>query len=216
MGEKAASSEVIKRLAMLFDYKNHHVRRSVCEALGKMGELAATSEVISGLVILLGDRIEDDKRSAFEAISNVAKKTAASEVLGVVLDVYNRGLLKFDHYMIGTMRNMLDRLVCLSDLNHDTVEKLGKFIGGKNWFLLRNIPPELLMRAFLDTKIIVWLGIIKHIFILRGYGITMTEMSVTMHSDKESVKLPFTDSGIGEQLEEYFVNCLDKPLHARE
>ncbi|CAF1411085.1 unnamed protein product [Adineta steineri] len=81
MGEKAATNEVITKLASALEDKSGWVRSSACEALGKMGKKVAINEVITKLASALEDLSEEIRWSACEALGRMGEKAATNEVI---------------------------------------------------------------------------------------------------------------------------------------
>ncbi len=68
------------------------------------------------------------------------------------------------------------------------------------------------MRVFLHTKRSFWLPIITRLSIENGYGITVTENTVVVYGSKEPVELPFSGGELGQRLQNYWFNWLDRSL----
>jgi hypothetical protein len=45
---------------------------------------------------------------------------------------------------------------------------------------------------------------------VKEYAITLTANTVTMYGNKEVVELPFSNRELGQQLQDYFINWLEK------
>jgi hypothetical protein len=100
----------------------------------------------------------------------------------------------------------------MSDLKHDTVGKLSRHFNRWGYWSGKNISPEKMIRAFLETKIRSWLPIIKHVFITQGCGITVAGNTIVVYGSKEPVELCFSNKELGQQLQHYFDNWLNKSL----
>ena len=68
MGEKAATNEVINKLASAVEDQDETVRGNACKSLGQMGEKAATNEVINKLVSALEDRDKTVRGNACKSL----------------------------------------------------------------------------------------------------------------------------------------------------
>ncbi|CAF1422781.1 unnamed protein product [Didymodactylos carnosus] len=86
LGEKAATSEVIRALLNALGDENDAVRSSACEALGNMGDKAATSEVIRALLNALCDAQNLVRYSAREALETMGDEAATSELIRALLN----------------------------------------------------------------------------------------------------------------------------------
>ncbi len=208
--EKTANDAVINRLLILLDDTDKSVRNSACKALGMMGEKAATDAIINRLLILLRDRDEGVRSSAYVVLGKMGKKAATNEVIGALLDVYEDMDVKMVFEADFVMENIFDLLPCMSALKDDTVHKLLEYTSGRTFRWVLNISPKKFIEAFLNTKIRFWLPIIRNVFVRQGYAITVTGTTIVVHDRKEAVPVSFSSTEVGEELQEYFFNWLDK------
>jgi hypothetical protein len=81
---------------------------------------------------------------------------------------------------------------------------------------LSHMLAEKLVAAFIMTKSIQWLPVIKSIFTSEGYAITINENSITVYGKQEAIELPLIESGVGEALQSYLVNGSNEPLQSSE
>ena len=214
MGEKAVTNESINRLLNAFGDANVHVKLSACQALGDMGEKAATTESVNRLTSALGDREYFIRRGAYKTLDKMGEKAATDEVIRILLDACNDKSNDRQFEIARIIGKILSRAYSVSHFRDATVSKLLKHIENSKWFLSENMPPQIFMQAFLDTKSPLWLPIIKTVSIRNGYGITLTENTVVVYGSKEPVKLNFSNRELGQQLQNYFMNWLDKPLES--
>lgn len=203
---------MITGLLALLDDTNHRIRINACCTLGEMSEKAATNKVINGLGILLRDTYDAVRVSASSALKAMGMKAATNEAIEALLDAYVRSDGKMTLEGTWTMERILKLLPCMSKLKADTVHKLSKFIIDENSWYMIEISPEKYIRAFSKTKIEFWLPIILKVFIMHRYAITITGMTIAVHSNKGSVEFTWQNGEIGEQLRTYFANWLDNSL----
>jgi hypothetical protein len=159
------------------------------------------------------------RNSAYEAVKRIGEKAATNESIALLLDAYKRNDLADCHEVREHIGKILYLLLCLSDLKDlkdDTVQELSKYIDVSYWEDLRNISPEKFMSAFLKTKIVWWLPIIRSVFVRCMHGITVTGSTVVVHSSKELVELSLPNREFGNQLQAYFDNWLNKSLERCE
>lgn len=169
--------------------------------------------MITKLVALLADVHVSVRRSAREALAKMGDKVATNEVIGGILDVYVRNNSGDEIWEKSLMASILNLLPCLSALEAATVYKLAKYVSGEKYGEKYGetieVSSEKMMRAFLNTKIKYWLPIILKIFVRRGFAITVTETTVTVHNSEGSAVLSFSDREIGIELRQYFANWFD-------
>jgi hypothetical protein len=164
----------------------------------------------------LRDGKDDVKNSACYALGEMGEKVATRGVFEVLLDVCYDNKSEVQNKVAECIGKMLKLSCSLSDLSYDTVGKLWKLIRKSEMWFLENVSPEKFIRAFLDTDISLWLPILKEISIRNGYGIILTENTVVVYGSKEPVDLSFSNRGLYQQLQEYFVNWLERYTVSKE
>jgi len=217
MGGKAATDEMINKLLFLLDDINGKVRNSACDALKKMGEKAATDKVINKLVFLFDDINGKVRNIACVILKRMGERAATNEVMERLLDAYHLEDSSSQYEIRYTIEKMLDLLPSLADLKDESrVQKLSMFIQKMDNPFLKNTSPEKFIRAFLITKIELWLPIIRKVFILHNYAITVTENTIIVYGSRDPIKLTYSEREFGQQLKDCFVNWLGQWLSGHE
>jgi hypothetical protein len=216
MAETIPTDNVINKLLILLGDTFYLVRATACDILGSMGVKVASKEVIKGLKILLGDTNDDVRWGAYRALEKMDEQVSADEMMGKLLDVAGKDNISMVTTVCRRRKEILDLLACISEYKDDTVRKLSMYNNEPDWWFLENINPEKCITAFLETGIFWWLSFIRRVFIVHGYGVSLTEASVIVHGREESVELDFPRRELREQLQDYFVNSIDKLLQIME
>jgi HEAT repeat protein len=215
MGEKMATNEVISRLTDALKDTDHCVRRNACGALEKMGAKAATIEVMNALISVLRDINPDVRRSANAILCKIGGKAATNELIRRLLNTCNDKNPDVQYGAIETTGNILSLLSSMSQFDDFTIEELFLFIHRFKWKLIDKLSPEKFFRAFLDTKMPSWLPVIKLALILQSNAATMTNDTMTLYGNNESVELTVADIELRQKIKDVFINWMDEPYERR-
>ena len=123
-------SELILQLSATLDHSDFDVRRTACEALGKLGEKATSDVVINGLIKALADSDEYVRRRACDALGKLGEKAAS--------DVAINGLIK-----------------ALADSDRDVRETACEALGELGEKAASDVAINGLIKAIVDSEILV-------------------------------------------------------------
>jgi hypothetical protein len=216
IGKKAATSEVIDRLLYQLPNISNAVADSAWKTLMIWGENAATNKVIDRLLHLLDHSGDGGVRIlAATALSKMGEKAATNQVIEALIDAFMHHR-HVAHQASMIMEKILNLSSCMSYLKDETVQKIAKYIQESDREFLKSISPEKIMETLLETKLLSWLPIIRDVFTLQGYSITITGMIIKVYGRRKPVEISCTDIELCQQLHNYLVTRLDRSLEGSE
>jgi hypothetical protein len=204
MGEKAATNNVINGLVTALGDENDHVRRTACEALGKIGEKAPTNDVINGLVTVLRDESMFVRESACQVLGKVGEKAATNDVINGLLDARDHVIGYSSAY--GTLERIFLSFSALTQLPSDTVSKLFEKIKEGQLGALRTVPPDQFVKVFLHTRSTVWLHVVIVVALLQGNAVTVIGNTIVVYGSQEPVQVPVPNEELRRELVEAFIH----------
>jgi len=136
----------------------------------------------------------------------MGEKVATNEVVGLLLDVCEGDESQVPTELADIIEKILGSRENMSHLESNTVWKFSEQIEKWKWWFLKNISPEKFIATFLDTRALLWLRIIKTVFIRNGYGVTLTGNTVMVYGSNECVKLCVADKELSDMLAASFVD----------
>jgi HEAT repeat protein len=169
------------------------VRRSACQALGKIGEKAATNEVISKLMSALGDESEDVRESACEAVRIIGEKAATNEVISKLVVLINSGTDYVPFIAAKAVGDILRTFTVKTQLAPNIMSDLCfcKFASE----CLRNISAEQLVNFFLTTNNPEeWLSAVTQLTLPFEVAVTVTADKVVIYGTKEPLEVSIQPS----------------------
>ena len=96
-------------------------------------------------------------------------------------------------------------LTIITELDSDTVLKLLSCLDRNLLKDFRFVYPEVLIKAFVDSKSSVWLSIAIRVTLLQGVGVTVTESTIVVYGSKEPVELDCSNRELTDQLVNAFM-----------
>jgi hypothetical protein len=150
------------------------------------------------------------RSSACDALGKMGQKAETNELIEILLDAYFDKKFQGEYELQKAIESILTLPPDISSLKHDTVSRLSQFICQSEWYITNTVAADKFIKAFLDSKIVFWLPIIERIFIRFGYGFIVTENTITVYGTKDPVVLCCSNRQLIQQLQDYFINWLDK------
>jgi hypothetical protein len=135
----------------------------------------------------------------------MGEKAATNEVIKNLLEFLDENYDRVGEAAFEGLEKLFTSLTLITELDSDTVLKLLSCLDRNLLKDFRFVSPEVLIKAFVDSKSSVWLSIATRVTLLQGVGVTVTESTIVVYGSKEPVELDCSNRELIDQLVNAFM-----------